>query len=107
MHSERDRAYNRPMDNTNLHAHVSTTVISCDGRYYSDHSQEMTKAERADDQGGDIDFMGRVLALYCNPFAVEVMKIEVTEEGFNWREPSDEGGTFGEVRWCRREFCNH
>lgn len=110
------------MTNT-LHAHVSTAAADCDGPVYDSYVETFNYAEREAqvrayfnglmrgydepvNDFSDIDFMNRVFASKCGPYAVHQMRVTVDESGFDYHEQTEEGYRSGEVRWCRDETCD-
>ena len=98
----------------NLHAHVDTASVDCDGPMYREYvvtPNDAEIAEHEEAQGindfSDIHFMNRVFTSECSPYAVAYgMTVKVDEHGFTWNEATDEGHRSGEVRWCRDEDCD-
>lgn len=105
-----------------LHAHVSTASADCDGPQYDTYVDTFNDDERIAqvrayfkgvmrgydeplDDFSEIDFMNRVFANKCGPYAVHQMRITMDADGFEWHEQTEEGYRSGEVRWCRDD-CN-
>ena len=97
-----------------LHAHVSTSSRDCDGGHgenyltfaNDDEIAEMVAADGINDFS-EIHFMNRVLTNHCSPYAVDPgLRITITDDGFEWNGPTDEGYRSGEVTWCREEGCD-
>lgn len=80
-----------------LHAHVSTSSADCDGTYSGGQVYEMTLQERCD-MFGDFAFRERVLGSVVNLHGHG--RMDVTPDGIEWREQTEEGYRAAEVRWC-------
>lgn len=99
---------------TNLHAHVATSSRDCDGGHgreyvYSLNQDEIAEHNAADGVNDfhDLHFKARVLGNIVSFNFSEGFDAEVhmTEHGFDYREPTEEGFTSTEVRWCVDEDC--
>lgn len=98
---------------TNLHAHVSTASVDCDGPLYRDYVTELNDDERAEHerQNGvndfhDLHFKERVLGNHVSFHPLGKVEVEVTEGGFSMRERTDEGYRAADVTWCEDEECD-
>ncbi len=88
------------MTNTTLHAHVSTNSADCDGRYSSDY---ITRCDaRFTGDFADLDFKHHVVTMLISVYS-EYGKLEFVPNGFNWSEPTEEGYSSAEARWCEDE----
>jgi len=95
----------------NLHAHVSTSSSDCDGPMYREYvsglnDAELTEHYRANGVNDfhDLNFKARILENHVsfNGFVT----VNMTAEGFNTHEPTEEGYRAAEVRWCEDETCD-
>jgi len=80
---------------TELHAHVSIQSRDCDGLYdrsFVLHSEVDGIVEPAD------EFKSAIAGLYL-PSDSKGWQ-ENHDWGFEWSEPTDEGFSAGELRWC-------
>lgn len=93
-----------------LHAHVSTTAVDCDGPLHRDYTvgfndDEVAAREAA--QGindfSDIDFMQRVMMSVASPYAVHQMTVKVDDSGIDVHEHTEEGYRAAWVVWCHDE----
>lgn len=85
---------------TDVHAHVSTESRDCDGRYTGGHVVEMTLEERCS-AFGELEFKGRVLTNVVTLHGAGTL--QVTPDGLEWWEQTDEGYSAADVRWCEDE----
>lgn len=97
-----------------LHAHVWTESADCDGRYSSTYIARMDESELAESRKeendfSEIHFTERVLG---NIVSLTTLRdgqkgsLEVTEHGFAWGRPTDEGFESATVQWCHDETCS-
>jgi hypothetical protein len=101
------------MTNT-LHAHVSRSQRDCDGPTYDSYVEvfndtEVAEYEAAQVRGyndfSDLHFKGRVLSGEV-AFHAESAEVQITSDGFQYHEPTDEGFRAVDVRWCEDESCD-
>lgn len=94
-------------EDRNLHAHVETASVDCDGPLYRDHVEiynEDELRERAEAQGindfSEIHFRERVLLSCISVYSCEQGRLTVGDHGFDWHETTEEGHRSATVRWC-------
>jgi hypothetical protein len=83
-----------------LHAHVSTRSRDCDGTYTGGYVAEMTLEERCD-RNGDLHFQQRMIghAVTLHGYG----RLDVTPNGVEWYEDTDEGSHAVDMVWCSDE----
>lgn len=97
-------------DHSNLHAHVETYEVDCDGPISRDYVLTLQDAER-EDQYGDIDFHRRVTGTIINTYSLlsegnlKVTKLNDGSTRLSWSEVTDEGHRNAEATFCTDE-CN-
>lgn len=90
---------------TNLHAHVSTYSVDCDGPIERSNVMTMRDEEIASDFG-DIEFHNRVVASVVNTYSLgstgtlTVTRLSDGDVRIEWHEPTDEGHTSTEALFC-------
>ncbi len=99
---------------TNLHAHLTTSSRDCDGGHGNEWIERLNEAELAEHVAADgvndfhdLHFKARILSNavsfnFSEGFDAEV---HITDSGFDYREPTEEGYRAVEVRWCEDEDC--
>ena len=96
-----------------LHAHVSSTSQDCDGRYSSAHvvrpnEAEIAESRQEENDFSELNFTERVLGSVVSLTSLrdgQQARVDVTEFGFDWSRPTDEGYEATSVVWCRDEYC--
>lgn len=98
------------------HAHVSVSSRDCDGGHGYDYVIALSDEERAEHENAngindfhEIHFRSRVIAMMVNSYAIQegfTGTLTVTAHGADWHEPTEEGFTSTEVRWCEDEDCD-
>lgn len=88
---------------TELHAHVSTSSVDCDGPMYREYVETFNDAERAEsgkayNDFSDLHFKERILGNVVSFHGHG--SVTFRPEGFTFSEPTDEGYRSAEVRWC-------
>lgn len=108
------RDYTKSMT-TNLHAHIHTYAIDCDGPVQQSRVETLNDAERAEHEASfndagesvndfhDYRFRERVLSNAVTWHPDFVCKVEITEAGFEVREETEEGRRITNVEWCERD----
>jgi hypothetical protein len=98
------------------HAHVSVSSRDCDGGHGYEYVATLNDDERAEHERQDgvndfheINFRSRIVGNVVNSYAIEegfTGTLTVTAFGLDYHEPTEEGFTSTEVRWCEDESCN-
>lgn len=90
----------------NLHAHVSTYSVDCDGPMSRDYVLTMDDEERASDFG-DITFRNRVLCSIVSAYTcwdgtlkVQSDEMEGLTKTLDWTETTEEGGRTAHAQFC-------
>jgi hypothetical protein len=86
-----------------LHAHVNSYSSDCDGPIERSFIIVTEDTER--DGLGELTFKERVLALQVSFYALAGATVRLTEHGFDYDEPTEEGHRSIEVRWCS-DLCD-
>ena len=100
----RDRAVTRYTEHMNLHAHVDSTTVDCDGPTHTTYSVGLNESEVAESQKdgndfSDIHFMHRVMMRVVSVFAIGAT-VRIDKNGFDYSEATEEGHIQVAVRWC-------
>lgn len=95
---------------TNLHAHVDTYAVDCDGPLYRSWVEKLNDEEIAEHVAAqgvndfhDLHFKARVLSNHVSFHSEGWVTVKVTAQGFTMEEPTDEGCRAAEARWCEDE----
>lgn len=91
---------------SNLHAHVSTYAVDCDGPISRDYVRTMTPEEQNSDHG-DMDFRDRVLCSIVSTYTCWDGTLRVQSDEMNgltktldWTETTEEGGRTAHAQFC-------
>lgn len=101
------------MEITTAHAHITREQSDCDGPTYQEYTVFVSDEDKAKSAACDgvndfweIEFKDQILTSQVSMYALtHRLTLEASEDGFNWREQTDEGYRGGEVRWCHDEDC--
>lgn len=95
---------------TNLHAHVDSVAVDCDGPLYQSYITRLNDDEIAEhvkaagvNDFHDLHFKARVLTQHVSFHNEFGSTVEVSSHGFTVSEPTDEGHRAVDVRWCEDE----
>jgi hypothetical protein len=98
---------------TNLHAHLDSYHLDCDGPLYSSRVETLTDAERAEHEKAngvndfhDLHFKDRVLGMVVSWHPEDEATVTITKGGFYYSEQTDEGVRSTDVRWCEDTDCD-
>lgn len=86
-----------------LHAHLTTESSDCDGRYSRESIREIETSELRD-EFGDITFKQRILGTLLSIY--QKGTLDVTPDGAEWNQPTDEGHINVLVEWCDDPECS-
>jgi hypothetical protein len=90
------------------HAHVSSESADCDGRYSRSHvvhmnADEIRESWQDENDFSEINFRERVLGSVVSLTTFtegQEGSVTITEHGFTYSRPTDEGYESVEVTWC-------
>lgn len=84
-----------------LHVHETWESRDCDGTY-SGTRLEIFAADCWDDED---DFKESILTSTVS-LSAEGGKLEVTDSGFIWSAPTEDGYSYSEIEFCNRASCD-
>lgn len=102
---------------TNLHAHVNTRSVDCDGPLYTSYVESLNADEIGEHEASfvasgesvndfhDIHFKQRVLGTTVSFHGIG-STIDVSPDGFDYAETTEEGSRVHSVRWCEDPECD-
>jgi hypothetical protein len=90
-----------------LHAHVDTYAADCDGPISRSYVETANDDERTS-EFGDLEFRERVLGsrISWSPAEGATVTVQITADGFETNEPTEEGYRAASVRWCEDSSCD-
>jgi hypothetical protein len=97
------------------HAHVSSESADCDGRYIRSHvvpmtAEEVEESTRDVNDFSEINFRERVLGSVVSLTTFrdgQEGSVTITEHGFTYSRPTDEGFESVDVTWCEDSDCDN